>query len=407
MKNDLTSQNELIEQDLQSVFDRIELKDEIGKTKVPIYKKLGYLYAKFNSGRREFLAKTPLLSYSVKRILYAFLTFYLAVAVVYVLMVAFLKDDALLSDYDPIKNPIKPNTPEFYDLIENKRKAFGLYGSMIKQVLIFWRNITPFIPKTIMEVTKVSSTGVYGNETKKWFWLGMIMNGTNGNLYNSVLDTFKDAMPISFILGFSSTIITYLIGVPMGIVMARFKEKPLDNSLNWIFLGFTAVPSVIIVSIYWTVTVKYFNSAGVWDMNDYTKFVAIFALVILGVPGLSIITRRFIIDEMTADYTKFAQSKGLSNSYVFYIHIFRNAGIRIIRTIPASIIYSLFGSSILVEQFYVAPGMSKYILKGVGTNDIYIVLGYIVLSAGIGIFVSLLSDLLMAVLDPRVKLSKK
>jgi len=67
-------------------------------------------------------------------------------------------------------------------------------------------------------------------------------------------------------------------------------------------------------------------------------------------PTNIIMTRRYVIDEMTNDYTRFAYSQGLSTNRVFYIQIFRNAGIRIIRQFPVDIAATLFGSSMLVEQ---------------------------------------------------------
>gem|GEM_PF-948444 len=76
----------------------------------------------------------------------------------------------------------------------------------------------------------------------------------------------------------------------------------------------------------------------------------VIGIVLLIMPMIIVNTRRFVVDEMTADYTKFALSKGLSGKYVFFVHVFRNAGVRLVRDIPIMFIITLFGSSILVEQ---------------------------------------------------------
>ncbi|WP_238336056.1 ABC transporter permease subunit [Spiroplasma citri] len=123
-------------------------------------------------------------------------------------------------------------------------------------------------------------------------------------------------------------------------------------------------------------------------------------------PPIVINTRRYVIDEMTADYTKFALSKGMTNRYIFYIHIFRNAGIRIFRLLPAAFVTTIFGASIFAEQNWAIPGMSKFIVSGVGNKDSFVVMGYILLTATAGIATSLISDIMMAILDPRVKLTK-
>ncbi|MBY7704981.1 ABC transporter permease subunit [Vibrio harveyi] len=72
-------------------------------------------------------------------------------------------------------------------------------------------------------------------------------------------------------------------------------------------------------------------------------------MVIINIPIVASYTRRYVIEEVTADYVKFTLSKGMSTRRAYYLHIFRNSGIRTIRTIPSQIILTMFGSSILTE----------------------------------------------------------
>ncbi|AKU79801.1 oligopeptide ABC transporter permease OppB [Spiroplasma turonicum] len=372
------------------------------------WEKIKYYYSKYKEAKLDFFKKTPLLSYSFKRIVYSFITLYIAIAVIYFLLSISLTEETIMNDFDYTKPIVKPYGPEWSRWVENKKIAFGLDGSMIEQILRYWKNITPFIPKKISLPIQISFTGIrWGKEETRWFWLGLNLNRLNGTANNfPVLDTFKKAMPISFMIGMSSVVLSYFVGIPIGIIAAKNKENPKDQFISWFFLILIASPAMILVTLFWLFTVRYLGSKGVWNQDYQTNLFAILALSILTIPSIVISTRRYVIDEMTADYTKFAKSKGLSSSYIFYIHIFRNAGIRIIRVIPSSIILSLFGSSLLIERFWSAPGMSKYILSGVSTNDIFIVLGYVTLSASVGVFASLLSDLLLVILDPRVKLHK-
>ncbi|QBQ07945.1 oligopeptide ABC transporter permease [Spiroplasma gladiatoris] len=393
---------------LDEMIENIESKLNNSDSKSAFFEKIKYSFQKFRNINREFFKKTPLLTYSIKRIAYSFLTLYLALAVVYVLMVSTLKDSAIMNDFNYSKPPIPLDGPEWDEWVKNQKIALGIYGSMIKQILYFWRNITFFIPKDITVPLKVSHMGIVWDEpVRKWFWLGLIMNKSNGIINYPVMDSFKEAIPISFTIGFSAVLISYVLGVPLGIIASKNKEKPVDNVITWLFLILISTPATILISIFWLISLKYLGSGGIWGESEVTNLMAIFGVVLLIIPSIVIETRRYVIDEMTSDYTKFAVSKGLSSAYIFYVHIFRNAGIRIVRLVPAALILSLFGSSILVERFWAAPGMSKFILNGVSSSDIFVVLGYITLSAGVGVFSSLLGDILLVVLDPRVKLTKK
>ncbi|AGR41462.1 oligopeptide ABC transporter permease OppB [Spiroplasma taiwanense] len=401
------SKDKLSDLELEKLLESVDLNEEVKKTKGSFFEKFKFSVLKLNSTRKEFFEKAPLFSYSLKRILYAFITLYLSIAIVYILLVLFMPDSALVSDYDFGKpTSIKPGSVEYYALIENRKIGYGLSGSLIKQVLIYWRNITPFIPKEVFLPIRINNLVIEGTYEKTWFFLGVIMNKNNGFVNSNVLDEFKGAIPISFLLGGVALLLSYVIGIPLGILSAKYKEKTIDNGIKGFFLGISSIPATVLITMIWIISIKVFGSMGIWGENSYSDFFAIIGVVFLMISIIVVDTRRFVIDEMTSEYTRFAISKGLSSKYVFYVHIFRNAGIRVIKTLPEAFILCLFGSSILVERFWNVPGMSKYILSGVSTNDIYVVLGYIVISSASGVFTSLLSDLLMALLDPRIKLTK-
>ncbi|AKX34073.1 oligopeptide ABC transporter permease [Spiroplasma litorale] len=405
-KNDVNHESK--KKAIDELINNIENKVSSTKDKRAFLEYAKYIFLKFSNINKEFIKKTPLLTYSLKRIVYAFITLYITIAVVYVLMTTSIDDKSIMNDFNYAHPPVKPDSDDWNEWVKNKKIALGVYGPMFGQILNYWKNITFFIPKDISLPIKVSHLGiVWGEPERKWFWLGLISNSANGIINYPVFDAFKEAIPLSFTIGASAVALSYLFGVPIGIIAAKNKEKPIDSTISWLFLILISTPATILISIFWLIGIKYLDSAGRWEENDYTNFLAIIGVVLLIMPSIVIETRRYIIDEMTADYTRFAQSKGLSSTYIFYVHIFRNAGIRIVRLIPAALVLSLFGSSILVESFWSVPGMSKYILNGVSTSDLFVVLGYITMSAGIGVFASLSSDLIMVLMDPRIKLSSK
>ncbi|AHI53120.1 oligopeptide ABC transporter permease OppB [Spiroplasma culicicola] len=395
--------------DLESLMDSVSLDDEVKSSKKSIFETISYNFSKFNSSRIEFLQKTPLLSYSIKRILYAFVTLYLAVIVMYALLRFVTPDTVYISDLDLGKLGIKVGSDEYYTLIDNRKKIYGAYGPLISQIFIYLRNITPFIPKEIILNPVIDSAGnVTGDPTTMWFYLGVIFGKATGLQQGSLVqDAFKEAIPVSFKLGGLAVLLSYLLGVPLGILAAKNKEKWKDSAINGTSLIISAIPALVIIKLLYEMSIYYFGAGARWeDSTVFTKMFPLIGVMLLIMPMIIVNTRRFVIDEMTSDYTKFAMSKGLSSRYVFYVHIFRNAGIRMIKTVPEIFIVTLFGSSILVEQHWVVPGMSKFILYGIADRDTFLILGYIFVSASAGVFSSLIGDLLLAVLDPRIKLTK-
>ncbi|AUM62846.1 oligopeptide ABC transporter permease OppB [Spiroplasma monobiae] len=397
------------EDSLLELFDEISLKDEIKQTKTSHIENLKNGFRKTNASFDEFMQKNPLFSYSLKRILYAFITLYIAIAVVFVMLRMVTTDGAYLSDIDLAKHGIVYDTPEYWALLETRMKMFGVFGPMIEQMFIYLRNITPFIPKTVILNAQIDDSGqLVGDSVTMWFYLGVFMNKASGGVPGSLVqEAFARSIPTSFKIGSIGVIMSYVLGVPLGILAAKNKEKSADNAINGTSLIISAIPALVIISLLYKASIYIFGAQGAFEGAGFgTQIWPVIGVMLLIMPMIIVNTRRFVLDEMTADYAKFALSKGLSEKYVFYVHIFRNAGIRLVKTLPEIFVLTLFGSSILVERHWSIDGMSKFILNGVSNKDTFVVLGYIFVSASAGVFSSLIGDLLLATLDPRIKLTK-
>ncbi|ALD66680.1 oligopeptide ABC transporter permease OppB [Spiroplasma cantharicola] len=393
------------------LLNEISLTEEVKLTKTSHREKIRNGFRSSNSTFSEFMQRNPLFSYSLKRILYAFITLYVAVAVVFVMLRLVTTDGVYLSDVnlDKLGPDFQYGTPGYQNLLNNRMKLFGVAGPMINQMFIYLRNITPFIPKTIIVNPIVQDNGdIAGTPTVMWFYLGVFMNkASGGQVLSLVQDAFKRSIPTSFKIGSIGVLLSYLIGVPLGILAAKNKEKSADNAINGSSLLISAIPALVVISLLYKMSIYVFGANGTYEGSSFgTKIWPIIGIMLLIMPMIIVNTRRFVLDEMTADYAKFALSKGLSEKYVFYVHIFRNAGIRLIKTLPEVFVLTLFGSSILVERHWSIDGMSKFILNGVANKDTFVVLGYIFVSASAGVFSSLIGDLLLATLDPRIKLTK-
>ena len=135
-----------------------------------------------------------------------------------------------------------------------------------------------------------------------------------------------------------------------------------------------------------------------------TLVAPIFCMVFLSIPGQIIWLRRFMIDELSSDYVKFARSKGLSENRILYTHVLRNAAVPLIRNIPAVFIGSIMGSY-YVEAIWGIPGTGGTLITGVQNLDVAIVQGLTIIYALLGMLSFLLGDVITVFFDPRIKLT--
>ncbi|WP_342269326.1 oligopeptide ABC transporter permease OppB [Spiroplasma endosymbiont of Aspidapion aeneum] len=361
--------------------------------------KIGFKFHLLNQKRQDYFLRKPLLGYSIKRLIFAMITFYLAIAIVYIMISSVVSNSTIMQNVDLKEYSQEGGVggPKYMEILNGKKNAMGLDLPLFQQVLNWWLNISFIIPFSY----------VNGHYVHQWFYLGTVLSTNISTEGSSVWDTLRESMPISFKIGFLGFLSAFTIGIPLGILCARYKNKSPDKVINTISIFLQSVPAIIVVSIVFVLAVSEWNASATYETGGFsTKIYAFITMFILVLPQIVIDVRRYVVDEMTAEYTNFAKSKGLGSGYIFVVHVFRVAGVRVLRIVPTALILSLFGSSILTETYWNVHGMSRLILLGVTYRDLYICLGYITISAIFGIITSLFADLLTAWLDPRVSLIK-
>ena len=111
-----------------------------------------------------------------------------------------------------------------------------------------------------------------------------------------------------------------------------------------------------------------------------------------------------MVDESTKDYIKLARIKGMSSQSIMVKHVLKNAFVPLAQYIPASLLLTL-GGSLLVERFFSVPGMGTLMTDAINRYDTNVVQGCVFLYASLGIIGVFLGDILMMILDPRIKLA--
>ncbi len=213
----------------------------------------------------------------------------------------------------------------------------------------------------------------------------------------------------SYIFGIISLIIAYVLGIPSGILMSRNKDKTIDRiGMAYINL-LIAVPSLAFIFFVRQIGLLFglpdkFPILGFESIKSYIAPMLILAL--LSTPGLMMWTRRYMIDQANADYVKFARAKGLSEKEIFNKHILKNAVIPIINGIPGSIILCISGAFI-TESAFAIPGMGKMLPDSINNTNNNMVICLVLIFTFLGVFSTFAGDLLMTVVDPRIKLASK
>ncbi len=258
-----------------------------------------------------------------------------------------------------------------------------------------------------------------------WNWLVKFLQGDFGTSFKQGRPVEKiifENMGVSFAISFISMILQLLIAIPLGIKCACNQYGKLDYtatvlsmigiSFPTFFFGSLAI-KLFAVELGWF-PVNSLQSSGLsvtatgwerfWDMV-WHLVLPITVLVVLNIGSMMRYTRTNTLEVLNADYIRTARAKGLSENKVVYKHVFRNTLIPLVTTL-AGILPGLFGGSMITETIFGIPGIGKTAYDLLNAGDIPFVMGYNMFIAVLTVIGILLTDIMYAVVDPRVKLGK-
>ena len=212
----------------------------------------------------------------------------------------------------------------------------------------------------------------------------------------------------SFVIGIIAVALSYCLGVPIGIMMARKKDKLIDK-LGTIYIVFIiAVPSLAYIFLFKALGGK-IGLPTTFIMESSSKLMFVLPIVSLALPSIANLMkwlRRYMIDQMNSDYVKFARSGGLSEGEIFSKHILKNAAIPIVHGIPGQLLFAMTGA-IITERVYVVPGAGNLLTEAIGKHDNGVIVGVALFYAILSVVSIILGDILMATVDPRISFSTK
>ena len=225
-----------------------------------------------------------------------------------------------------------------------------------------------------------------------------------------VTDVIAAKMAISMRIGLVSLAVSLVLGVVLGVLQARYKDKLFDNIGTGYTVIVNAVPKLVIYTIIMIAGATIFNLPMRYDATAekpwLTMVLPVVCLSVASTAGYMLWTRRYMVDELNKDYIRLAKLKGLSDRKVMFRHVLKNAFVPLAQCLPYSILLTV-GGSLLVETFFAVPGMGPELTTSIGRYDLNLVQGIVMLYATMGIFGVFLGDLLMTLIDPRIKLTGK
>ena len=215
-------------------------------------------------------------------------------------------------------------------------------------------------------------------------------------------------MGYSFVIGVIAVAISYLLGVPLGIIMARQKDKLIDKIGTVYIVFIIAVPSLAYIFLFKAIGGK-IGFPTTFDMESKSKLMFVLPIISLALPSIANLMkwlRRYMIDQMNSDYVKFARSGGLTEGEIFRKHILKNAIIPIVHGIPASVLGALVGA-IITERVYVVPGAGNLLTEAINKYDNGVIVGVTLFYAVLSVVSIIIGDILMSLVDPRISFSSK
>jgi microcin C transport system permease protein len=240
-----------------------------------------------------------------------------------------------------------------------------------------------------------------------------------------VVDLIIDKLPVSISLGLWTTLLTYLVSIPLGIRKAIRDGSRFDVWSSGVVVVGYAIPSFLfaIILIVLFSGGRYFDLfplRGLVSTNwselpwwqqilDYLWHMAlpVAALVISGFAGLTMLTKNSFLDQISQQYVVTARAKGLSEKQVLYGHVFRNAMLIVIAGFPSAFIGILFTSSLLIEVIFSLDGLGLLGFEATISRDYPVIFGSLFVFTLLGLIVNLISDLTYVLVDPRIDFEKR
>lgn len=223
-----------------------------------------------------------------------------------------------------------------------------------------------------------------------------------------VIKVIGSKFTVSMRLGVISLVISLITGVILGIIQTLNKDRLLDHVGTAYTIFVNAVPSLVSYSLVLVFGSRVLGLPSMYSTRNpsQSSILPVVCLSLASIASYALWTRRYMVDELNKDYIRLARVKGLSSKEIMTKHVFKNAFVPLVQYIPASFLYTI-GGSLLVERFFSVPGMGPLLTDSIQRYDTNVVQTLTIIYAALGVLGVFLGDVLMMIVDPRIKLTGK
>ena len=242
--------------------------------------------------------------------------------------------------------------------------------------------------------------------TQFFDWVGRALTGDLGNSYffqTRVSTLIAERMPVTLTLGITGLLIALFVSIPLGILAAVREGTGFDRAVQMVALLGQAMPSFwlgLLLMITFGLQLGWLPISGTGSWENFVMPGVVLAFS--AIPALTRLTRAGMIQAMGSDYIRTARAKGLSRASILLKHALRNAAIPVV-AIAAVQLGFMLGGSIVIEQVFALHGVGFLAWESIAKNDFPVVQAVVLVLAVIYVALTMVADLMNAVLDPRLR----
>lgn len=239
-------------------------------------------------------------------------------------------------------------------------------------------------------------------------YMGGLVQGDFGESYKylgrSVADIIADTFPVSFQLGVYALLVSFILGIPLGVWAAAKHNSWQDSTAMILAMSGVSLPSFLVAAIFILVFSFWLGvlPPALWDGPEYY----IMPVLVLGIRPAAYIarlTRSSCLDVIHSDFVRTAKAKGLARSVILFKHVLKNSLIPVL-TYSGPLLATILSGTFIIETVFAVPGMGKHFILSVTNRDYPLIMGLTLLFGVMLILATLIVDLLYAVFDPRIRL---
>jgi microcin C transport system permease protein len=249
--------------------------------------------------------------------------------------------------------------------------------------------------------------------------------GTSFYRDRPVLGLLLEKLPVSISLGLWTTLLVYLVSIPLGITKAIRDGTPFDVWTSGAVIVGYAIPSflfaiLLVVLFAGGSFAQWFPLRGLvsdtWALMSWPQRIADYfwhlvlpttAMVAGGFAGLAMLTKNSFLDEIGKQYVATARAKGLSRRRVLYGHVFRNAMLIVVAGFPSAFVGILFTSALLIEVIFSLDGLGLLGFEAAVNRDYPVMFGTLYVYTLIGLLLGIITDLTYVLIDPRIDFERR